>query len=67
MKEELTIYRLEHKDTNDSMWYNNKGDYNPFIMTLTEGAAKQLPMELDLKNIEPKVKNGFVALTVKNY
>lgn len=29
------------------MWYNQDGIYQPFIMTLTDGKSKDLPMEWD--------------------
>ena len=40
-----TIYRIENPKTNHGMWYNQKGEYNPFILTLTEGKSAHLPME----------------------
>lgn len=39
-----TIYRIEHKDTGNGMWYNMDGTYNGFIKNLTEGKSKDVPM-----------------------
>lgn len=40
-----TIYRIEHKDTGDGMWYNMDGTYNGFIKNLTEGRSKNSLMD----------------------
>ena len=39
-----TIYRIEHRDTKDGMWYNYNGSYNGAIFDLTEGLSKNIPM-----------------------
>lgn len=39
------IFRIENQDTMNGMWYNDKGEYDPFIKTLTEGISADLPME----------------------
>lgn len=44
-----TIYRIENQLTNHGMWYNNDGQYDPFILTLTEGKSTHLPMEFDAR------------------
>ena len=41
----LKIWRIENPDTMHGMWYKLDGTYAPFIMTLTEGISKDLPME----------------------
>lgn len=41
----MKIYRIEHRDTRDGMWYNYDGTYNGFIFNLTEGKSKNLPMD----------------------
>ena len=41
----VTIYRIENTETNHGMWYRLDGTYDPFIMTLTEGISRDLPME----------------------
>jgi hypothetical protein len=45
MMKAVTIYRIENPDTMHGMWYRLDGTYDPFIMTLTEGRSKDLPME----------------------
>ena len=40
-----TVWRLENPETEAGMWYNKHGELDPFIMTLTEGISKDLPME----------------------
>lgn len=39
------IFRIENPDTMNGMWYNEKGEYDPFIFNLTEGVSAHLPME----------------------
>lgn len=41
------IFRIENPDTMNGMWYNEKGEYDPFIFNLTEGISAHLPMEPD--------------------
>lgn len=41
----MKIYRIEHRDTRDGMWYNYDGTYNGFIFNLTEGKARNFPMD----------------------
>lgn len=41
----IKFYRIEHEDTRRSLWYKPNGTYEPFIEKLTEGKAKQLPMD----------------------
>lgn len=41
---EKTIYRYENPTTQVGMWYNANGEFNPFIVNLTDGKAKELPM-----------------------
>ena len=41
----MKIYRIENEETNHGMWYRENGIYDPFIMKLTEGISKHLPME----------------------
>lgn len=39
------IFRIENQETMHGMWYNQKGELDPFIKTLTEGISADLPME----------------------
>ena len=41
------IFRIENAETMNGMWYNEKGEYDPFIFNLTEGISAHLPMEPD--------------------
>lgn len=41
----MKIYRIENTITNHGMWYKEDGTYDPFILKLTEGKSKHLPME----------------------
>lgn len=41
----LQILRLENPVTKNGMWYNEKGELDPFITKLTEGVSANLPME----------------------
>lgn len=43
----MKIYRIENEDTMHGMWYRLDGTYDPFIMRLTEGKSKDLPMGFD--------------------
>lgn len=45
----MLIYRIEHESKGNGMWYNSKGEYDPFINTLTDGKSKHLPMNHDDK------------------
>lgn len=38
------IFRIENQETMHGMWYNEKGEYDPFIFNLTEGISADLPM-----------------------
>lgn len=51
-----TIYRIENPKTKCGMWYNERGEYEPFINTLTEGISKSLPMPFDSKFREDNIK-----------
>lgn len=42
--ETKTVFRIENPNTRHGMWYRLDGTYDPFIMTLTEGISKGLPM-----------------------
>lgn len=44
---EKTIFRIECRTKGHGMWYNEKGELEPFIMNLTEGKSKHLSMEYD--------------------
>lgn len=44
--EPIYIYRLENENGH-GMWYREDGTYDPFIMKLTEGISKHLPMDYD--------------------
>ena len=41
------IFRIENPGTMNGMWYNENGEYDPFIFNLTEGISAHLPMEPD--------------------
>lgn len=43
-KNKKVIYRIENPITNNGMWYNHLGEYDPFILRLTDGKSKGLPM-----------------------
>lgn len=45
----MIIYRIENKEKRNGMWYSEKGTYDPFIMKLTEGKSRELPMEYDTR------------------
>lgn len=51
----MKLLRIEHKKHKNGMWYNPDGKLDPFIMSLTEGKSKNIPMEFDNKYR----KNGF--------
>lgn len=51
----MKIFRIENEETNHGMWYRLDGTYDPFIMRLTEGRSKDLPMGFD----ERYMTNGF--------
>lgn len=40
----MEVFRFENPNTQAGMWYNNKGELDPFITKLTDGKAKSLPM-----------------------
>lgn len=40
----MKIFRIENQETFHGMWYRIDGTYDPFIMTLTEGISRDLPM-----------------------
>lgn len=41
----MKIYRIENEETNYGMWYRIDGTYDPFILTLTDGKSKDIPMD----------------------
>lgn len=41
----MKIYRIENPETNSGMWYNECGEFEPFIETLTDGKCADLPMD----------------------
>lgn len=41
------IFRIENPDTMNGMWYNQHGEFEPFIFGLTEGISAHLPMQPD--------------------
>lgn len=43
----MIIYRIENEETEHGMWYREDGTYDPFILRLTEGKSKDLPMGFD--------------------
>ena len=47
MSSNITIYRIENPETMNGMWYNNLGDYDPVITSLSEGISKDLPMDFN--------------------
>lgn len=51
----MKIYRIENDETNHGMWYRLDGTFDPFIMRLTEGVSKDLPMGFN----ERYRKDGF--------
>lgn len=42
----MKTYRIENEDTQHGMWYREDGTFDPFILKLTEGKSKDLPMDL---------------------
>ena len=42
-----TIYRVENPVTWQGLWYRKDGSFNPFIKTLTNAIARDLPMGFD--------------------
>lgn len=52
----MKIYRIENESTNHGMWYKDDGTYDPFIMRLTEGKSKHLPMEFEERYSKGGVK-----------
>ena len=44
----IKIYRIE-SPIGRSLWYTPDGNYNPFIFNLTEGKAREFPMDFDQK------------------
>lgn len=40
----MKTYRIENETTQHGMWYREDGSYDPFIMKLTEGRSRDLPM-----------------------
>jgi len=57
----MIVYRIEHKDTENGMWYNKDGSYNGLIHELSNAQAKDFPMDYDekysLKNLISGVKD----------
>lgn len=41
------IYRVENPITWQGLWYRKDGTFNPFIKTLTNAVARDLPMGFD--------------------
>lgn len=52
----MKIYRIENEATNHGMWYRIDGTLDPFIMKLTEGKSKKLPMEFHERYSEGGLK-----------
>lgn len=42
-----TLYRVENPHTKQGLWYDKDGNFNPFIMQLTNAKSRDLPMEFD--------------------
>lgn len=42
-----TLYRVENPLSKQGLWYREDGSFNPFIKTLTNALAKDLPMGFD--------------------
>ena len=43
----MKIYRIENEDTMHGMWYKQDATFEPFILKLTEGRSRSLPMDFD--------------------
>jgi hypothetical protein len=43
----MILYRIQHKDTASSMWYNPDGSPNRLVDQLTDKKLAALPMEYD--------------------
>jgi hypothetical protein len=41
------LYRVENPISQQGLWYRTDGTFNPFIKTLTNALAKDLPMGFD--------------------
>lgn len=43
----IKVFRIENPLSKHGMWYRADGTFDPFILKLTEGRSKHLPMEFD--------------------
>lgn len=66
VKDITKFYRIEHQDSQRSLWYKPDGTYEPFIERLTDGKAKVLPMEFDGKYYDFNTKWYSALYDVEN-
>lgn len=59
-----TLYRIQ-SPKGQSLWYDIDGNWDPVIMTLTEGISRNLPMEFDTR-YHTDGKNWFCACENKD-
>jgi len=62
----IKIYRIEHEDTERSLWYRPDGTFDPFIEKLTEGKSRILPMDFDSKFYDFDTKWYSACYSVEN-
>lgn len=43
----MLLFRVENPVTNQGLWYDGDGNFNPFILTLAAAKSRDLPMEFD--------------------
>lgn len=42
-----TLFRVEHRDTARSLWYDPNGNFRPLVTRLKDGKARYMPMDWD--------------------
>jgi hypothetical protein len=52
----MKIYRIENEKTMHGMWYRGDGTFDPFILRLTEGKSKDLPMGFNERYYKERLK-----------
>lgn len=53
----MKIIRIEHEITSAGMWYSEKGQYAPVILTIPKAKSQSLPMPVDLERYNQNNKN----------
>lgn len=62
----MKIFRIEHEDSERSLWYRPDGTYDPFINRLTEGNSRTLPMDFDSRFYDFGTKWFSACYSVEN-